>query len=72
VLSRKQKGSKSRNRARLDVARVHRKVANVCNDWQWKQARMLLMTFDMLVFETLNLKSDAAALGKEGWRSWFR
>jgi putative transposase len=31
-LSRKQKGSKSRNRARVAVARVHRKVANVRND----------------------------------------
>src|SRR5262245_864927 len=34
-----------------------RKVANVRNDWQWKQARMLLLTFDLLVFETLSLKA---------------
>jgi putative transposase len=36
ALSRKQKGSNARKRARLDVARVHRKVANVRSDWQWK------------------------------------
>ena len=65
VLSRKQKGSKARNRARLDLARVHRKVANVRSDWQWKQARMLLMTFDLLVFETLNLKAMQQLWGRK-------
>jgi putative transposase len=43
VLSRKQKGSQARKRARLDVARVHKKVANVRSDWQWKQARLLVI-----------------------------
>jgi putative transposase len=56
VLSRKQRGSKARARARKEVARVHMKVANVRNDWQWKQARLLVLTFDFLVFETLNVK----------------
>ena len=51
VLSRKQKGSKARSRARLDVARVHSKVADVRTDWQWKQARMLLLTYDLLAFD---------------------
>jgi len=65
VLSRKQKGSKARKRARLDVARVHRKVANVRNDWQWKQARMLVTVFDLLVFETLNLKAMQQLWGRK-------
>jgi len=65
VLSRKQKGSKARKRARLDVARVHRKVGNIRNDWQWKQARMLLLTFDMLVFETLNLRGMQQLWGRK-------
>jgi putative transposase len=65
VLSRKQRGSKSRNRARLEVARVHRKVANVRNDWQWKTARMLLLTFDLLVFETLNLRGMQQLWGRK-------
>jgi putative transposase len=72
VLSRKKKGSKSRNRARLDVARVHRKVANVRNDWQWKHVRMLLLMFDMLAFETLNIKAMRQLVGKEDRRSWIR
>jgi putative transposase len=65
VLSRKQKGSRARKRARLDVARVHRKVANVRNDWQWKQARMLVTVFDLLVFETLNLKAMQQLWGRK-------
>ncbi len=65
VLSRKQKGSKARKRARLDVARVHRKVANVRNDWQWKQARILLLTFDLLAFETLSLKAMQQLWGRK-------
>jgi putative transposase len=64
-LSRKQPASKARKRARLDVARVHRKVANVRNDWQWKQARMLLLKFDMLVFETLHLKAMQQLWGRK-------
>jgi putative transposase len=65
VLSRKQKGSKARARARKEVARVHRKVANVRDDWQWKQARLLVMTFDMLVFETLNIKAMHQLWGRK-------
>jgi len=65
ALSRKNKGSKARARAKLDVARVHKKVANVRNDWQWKQARMLLLTFDMLVFETLNLRAMQQLWGRK-------
>src|SRR6516162_10976808 len=36
-----------------------------CNDWQWKQARMLLLTFDMLVFETLNLRAMQQLWGRK-------
>ena len=64
-MSRKQKGSKARKRARLDVARVHKKVANIRNDWQWKRARMLVMVFDLLLFETLNLKAMHQLWGRK-------
>ena len=65
ALSRKNKGSKARARAKLDVARVHKKVANVRSDWQWKHARMLLLTFDLLVFETLNLRAMQQLWGRK-------
>jgi putative transposase len=65
VLSRKHRGSKAHNRARLEVARVHRKVANVRKDWQWKHARELVERFDFLVFETLNLKGMQQLWGRK-------
>jgi putative transposase len=65
VLSRKQAGSKARNRARMDVAQVHKKVVNVRNDWQWKQVRLLLVMFDLLAFETLNIKSMHRLWGRK-------
>jgi putative transposase len=65
MLSRKQKGSKARKGARLDLARVHKKVADIRKDWQWKQARMLVTGFDLLVFETLNLKAMQQLWGRK-------
>jgi putative transposase len=64
-LSRKQRGSKARKRASLDVARVHKKVANVRNDWPWKQAHLLFAMFDMLAFETLNIKAMHQLWGRK-------
>ena len=65
VLSRKQKGSKARVRAAKDVARVHKKVVNVRNDWQWKQAHLLVLMFDFLAFETLNIKAMHQLWGRK-------
>ena len=49
----------------MDVARVHKKVANVRNDWQWKQARLLVVMFDLLAFETLNIKAMHQLWGRK-------
>jgi putative transposase len=65
VLSRKKRGSKSQKRASRDVARAHKKVANVRNDWQWKQARLLVVMFDMLAFEKLNIKAMHQLWGRK-------
>ena len=65
VLSRKQTGSRARKRARLAVARVHRKVANVRSDWHWKMARDLVERFDLLAFETLNLQGMQRLWGRK-------
>ena len=50
---------------------MHRKVANVRNDWQWKQARLLVTVFDLLVFETLNIKAMHRLWGRKSviWAS---
>jgi putative transposase len=35
------------------------------NDWQWKRPRMLVTAFDLLVFETLNLKAMQRLWGRK-------
>jgi hypothetical protein len=35
------------------------------NDWQWKQARLLVTVFDLLVFETLNIKAMHQLWGRK-------
>jgi transposase len=40
-------------------------VANVRNDWQWKQARLLVTAFDLLVFESLNIKAMHQLWGRK-------
>lgn len=55
-LSRKKKGSKNRAKARLDLARVHKNVSNQRKDWQFKLARRLCETYDVICVEDLNIK----------------
>jgi putative transposase len=55
-LSSKNNGSANRERARLNLARRHEDVVSRRSDWCWKLAHMLTDRFDVLCFETLNLK----------------
>ena len=54
--SKKRKGSSNRERARLNLVRKHEDVVNRRSDWFWKLAHDLTNWFDVLCFETLNLK----------------
>jgi putative transposase len=54
--SQKLKGSNNRERARKNLARRHEDVSNRRSDWFWKLAHELTDKFDILCFETLNLK----------------
>jgi putative transposase len=63
--SRKQKGSRSRERARLHLCRVHEKVVNRRRDWLWKLAHQLTDRFDVLYFEDLNLKGMQRLWGRK-------
>lgn len=65
ALSRTQKGSNARKKAHKVVARAHRKVANLRDDWQWKLARELVMRFDFLAFETLNFGAMKRLWGRK-------
>jgi len=64
-LSRKQKGSNSRKKARLELSRLHRDIANLRSDWHWKTAYSLTEDFDALFFEDLNLRGMQKLWGRK-------
>jgi putative transposase len=63
--SKKLKGSKNRERARKHLVRKHEDVANRRADWFWKLAHNLTDRFDVLCFETLNLKGMQRLWGRK-------
>jgi len=64
-LSRKRCGSNNRRKARLNVARLHRKIQNRRNDFHWKLAHDLTDRYDVICFETLNLKGMKRLWGRK-------
>ena len=65
MLSRKQKGSNNRQRARLHLARVHRRIANQRAAFHWWLAHHLCKQYDTLCFETLNIKAMQSLWGRK-------
>ena len=63
--SKKLKGSSNRERARKNLARAHEDIANRRTDWFWKLAHDLTDRFDVLCFETLNLKGMKRLWGRK-------
>lgn len=63
--SRKCKGSHGREKARLNLVRRHEDIANRRGDWFWKLAHKLTDQFDVLYFETLNLKGIQRLWGRK-------
>jgi putative transposase len=64
-LSRKQKRSNGRKKARLELARAHERIANVRNDWQWKKAKELVQRFDVVTIEDLSLTGMSRLWGRK-------
>jgi putative transposase len=64
-LSRSPKGSAHRERARKNLVRRYEDVSNRRNDWFWKLAHDLTNRFDVLCFETLNLKGMQRLWGRK-------
>ena len=65
ALSRKKKGSNHRTQAKHRLAKLHQHIQNQRNDLQWKLARVLLSTYDLLKLEDLNIKGRANRFGKK-------
>nr|DAF57430.1 MAG TPA: endonuclease [Myoviridae sp. ctqfO1] len=55
-LSLKRPRSNNRRKAKLELARLHRKIANQRRDYHWKLARKLCMKYSILCFEDLNMR----------------
>lgn len=56
-LSRKTKGSKNRDKARLKVARIHERIANTRNDYLQKVSTSLVRQYDVICIEDLSSKN---------------
>ena len=63
--SKKLKGSSNRERARKNLVRKHEDISNRRRDWFWKLAHELTNKFDVLCFETLNLKGMQRLWGRK-------
>jgi putative transposase len=63
--SQKCQGSANRERARKNLVRRYEDVVNRRRDWFWKLAHQLTDQFDILCFETLNLKGMQRLWGKK-------
>ena len=76
-LSKKKKGSKNREKQRIKVSKVHKKVKNQRNDYQHKISRELANNFNTICLETLNVRNMmknrrlSRAISSVGWSSFI-
>ncbi|MCL4298847.1 MAG: transposase [Anaerolineae bacterium] len=77
-LSRRQKGSRNRDKARLALVRQHEKVANQRQDFLHKQSRQVVDAFGYIGLETLNITGMirnprlAKSIADSGWGMFAR
>ncbi len=64
-LSSKKLGSKNWNKARITLARFHQNITDKRRNWLWKLSHKLCDTYDLMCFETLNLKGMQRLWGKK-------
>ncbi len=63
--SKKLKGSSNRERFRKNLVRKYEDISHRRRDWFWKLAHKLTDNFDVLCFETLNLKGMQRLWGRK-------
>ena len=64
-LSRKAKGSNNRKKAKLALARLHKKVANQRDNFHWQTANKLVGEYALICIEDLNLKAMQKWFGRK-------
>lgn len=64
-LSHKQKGSNNRRKAKLALARLHKKVANQRRNFHWQLANLLVGQCAVICIEDLNLKGMQKLFGRK-------
>ena len=64
-LSSKKKGSHNRKQALMNVARVHKRIANQRQAFHWDLAHTLCAQYDFIALETLNLQGMKALWGRK-------
>jgi putative transposase len=64
-LSKKKKGSNGRKRAKLALARLYRRVADIRRDWQFQTAATLTRHYDIICIEDLGLQGMKALWGRK-------
>lgn len=64
-VSNKVKGSNNRRKAVANLNRVYREINNQRDDFQWKLANELTDKYDIMCFETLNIKAMQRLWGRK-------
>jgi putative transposase len=64
-LSRKKLGSNNWNKVRMQLAKLHQDIVNKRRNWFWELSHELCDTYDVMCFETLNLKGMQRLWGRK-------